>query len=186
KWNEKILEDYNGVYVISLSENPTSNEYSNYQFDICEETFEYWKTQALNLMIGETKVNNASQIKEYLSDFWQDENILYIGQSSSITNKLNKRIKQFYQHKVGQKGPHTGGYWLKLLKEINSLNIYTAKSENPIETEFKLLLKFAELKADKPIFEIENVANYFPYANLKVDIYKNHIIKNAQNSNKKK
>lgn len=186
KWNEKILDDYNGVYIISLSETPTSKKYVDYKFDICEETFEYWKTQALDLMIGENKVENKNQIREYLSDFWQNENILYIGQSSSNTNKLNKRLNQFYTHKVGKKGPHTGGYWLKLLKGINTLNIYTAKSENPIETEFKLLLKFVELKAQKPFFEVENISNYFPFANLKVDTYKTHIIKNATNSTKRK
>jgi len=116
KWNEKFDAKFNGVYIIALTDNPKSQKPNTFEFKVCEKTFKYWISEAKELEIDGIKVNRIEQVTEHLKQFWNsNENILYVGESSSTTNPIEKRVKQFYTHKVGQKGPHTGGYWMKLL-----------------------------------------------------------------------
>jgi len=185
KWNEKVDADFNGVYVISLSPNPKEASTID-EIDISKEAFNRWLKEAPDLEIDNIKVSNIEQVRSYLNKFWhKSENIIYIGESTSKTNPIQKRINQFYIHKVGQKGPHTGGYWIKLLSCLDDLYVYFAETSNPRETEFKMILRFAELISGKNIFQIKDLAASFPFANSKVDLFKKNTIKNHINSNKR-
>ncbi|OIQ21193.1 hypothetical protein [Lacinutrix sp. MedPE-SW] len=185
-WNHPLDANYNGVYVLALTSNPNDKEPHPFNFEICDDTFSYWLSQATDLQINGEKVTKKEQVKQYLKQFWNpNENILYIGESSSPTNPLQKRIKQFYSHKVGQKGPHTGGYWLKLLSCLNNVSVYYAQAQNPREVEFKMLMKFVELSTGKSFYEIENFANYLPFANVKLDVSKKHFLTKHTNRNKR-
>ncbi|WP_159798874.1 hypothetical protein [Flavobacterium sp. MK4S-17] len=186
KWNEKLDANINGVYVISTSNDPLIHNQNKIELNICQQTFNSWLNDAPNLEIENEKVFCISQVKHYLMRFWdENENILYIGESTSKTNPIQKRINQFYIHKVGKKGPHTGGYWIKLLSCLDDLYIYFAESQNPRETEFKMILKYVELKSGLNLFELDNIADYFPFANSKVDLLKINSIKNHVNRNKR-
>ena len=113
KWNEKFEAKFNGVYVIALTNDPFNTNSKNLNLKICPNAFSEWTNEAIELKVDGKENINLEQITEHLSKFWNpNENILYIGQSTSKTNPLQKRIGQFYSHKLGQKGPHTGGYWL--------------------------------------------------------------------------
>ncbi|WP_228373922.1 hypothetical protein [Epilithonimonas tenax] len=70
-----------------------------------------------------------------------------------------------------------------MLACIEDLHIYFAESPNPRETEFKMILKFVELNSGKSFFDVENLTDYFPFANSKVDILKKNLIKNHINKN---
>ena len=154
---------------------------------IFEKAFNDWINEAPNLEIENKKVINVNQVRQYLSKFWDDkENILCIGESTSKTNPIQKRVNQFYTHKIGKKGPHTGGYWIKLLSCIEDVYIYFAESSNPRESEFKMIMKYVEIKSGKSMFELENIVDYFPFANSKVDLLKANTIKNHINDNKRK
>lgn len=108
-WNYPLDAKYIGVYVVALTSNPDDEQPHPYSLEICDDTFYYWLSQATDLQIDSIKVTNKKQVEEYLIQFWNpNENILYIGESSSRTNLLQKMVKQFYTHKVGQKEPHTG------------------------------------------------------------------------------
>ena len=69
---------------------------------------------------------------------------------------------------------------------IEDLHIYFAETPNPRETEFKMILKFVELNSGKSFFDVENLTNYFPFANSKVDILKKNLIRNHINKNTRK
>jgi len=187
KWDDKFDAKYNGVYIISLNNNPKSDTPHNQPLEIDESTFQNWLSEAKNLQIDGVKVTNIKQVQDYLKQYWKkDENILYIGESTSKTNPLEKRVRQFYQHKVGKKGPHSGGYWLKLISNLKDVNIYYAECSNPRETEFKLIMRFVEHLNGKSFFKVEDFSSYFPFANLKVDVLKEHRITKPTNDNKKK
>ena len=186
KWKEKLDAKINGVYVISTSNDPLRHNQNKIELNICQKTFNRWLKDAPDLEIENQKVIHVSQVKDYLMRFWdEDENILYIGESTSKTNPIQKRINQFYIHKVGKKGPHTGGYWIKLLSCLDNLYIYFAESQNPRETEFKMILKYVELKSGLNLFELDNITDYFLFANSKVDLLKINSIKNHVNRNKR-
>ena len=101
---------------------------------------------------------------------------MYIGESQA---GLNQRIGQYYSHVVGWKGPHTGGYWIKLINELNQLYVYYSEADNSREAEFKLLMHFIESVAEQSFYDIDNLSKYLPFGNLKVDFTKYHLITNA-------
>lgn len=186
KWNEKFDANFSGIYAIALTDNPKTKVASDYNFEICPNEFNAWKNIAVDLKIQNSIIEDAKTATEYFSRFWhKKENIIYIGQSSSKTTSLSKRVNDFYSHKVGNKGPHSGGYWLKLLNCFKETYIYHAETENAPEIEFKMLMKFADLNAGKSFYEVDNFSHYFPFANLKTDIYKTHEIENAKSKRKK-
>lgn len=187
KWNTKFKAKYNGVYVIALTNNGLSNESHNSELIIDEIVFNEWIKEAPDLEIEGKKVTTKLQVETYLKSYWKkEENILYIGESTSVTNPLEKRVNQFYTHKVGKKGPHSGGYWLKLISCLTDTYIYYVECARPRETEFKLIMKFVELQAKRSFFEIDDFSSYFPFANLKIDILKGHSLRKNTNSNVRK
>ncbi|MFD0994254.1 hypothetical protein, partial [Tenacibaculum geojense] len=187
KWNEEFKAKFNGVYVIAKTNDPMTQIAKNPSFGICENAFSKWIKEATELKLNGEKDDRIENFKGHLSEFWNpNENILYIGQSSSKTNPIQKRVRQFYSHKLGQKGPHTGGYWLKLLDCLENTFVFYAEAKNPRDTEFKMLMKYIEYSTGKSFYELENIGKNLPFANLTADFYKEHRIKNATNKNKRK
>ena len=179
-WGEKFEAKYSGVYLVALTDDPTSKEPHSESFGLDSKTFKNWIQIAHKLEVNGKKATRPEQIKSELRQFWsQKENILYIGQSSSSTTNLYQRVKAYYSHKVGQQGAHTGGYWLKLLSCLNKTSIYYAKAVNPREAEFKMIMKYIEMTTGSSFYELNNLSKHLPFANLKVDILKPHLIKYA-------
>lgn len=185
KWNNPIPTEDNGVYVISLSEDASKNNGILKSFEINEEVFNKWKLLSPDLNVNGTVSKNIIEVE--INQFWKpNENILYIGESSSPTNGLSKRVNQFYQHEVGWKGPHTGGYWIKLISQLENLFVYYAKCKNPRDTEFKMLMYFIEQTTGKSFYELDELGKHLPFANLKVDFQKKHNINKAVSKSKEK
>ena len=185
KWKTPIPTNDNGVYVVSLSSDASINKDTCSTFEIGEEIFSNWKILSPNLNVN--GMVSKKIIEEELNKYWKPkEAVLYIGESTSKTNGLGKRVKQFYDHNVGRKGPHTGGYWIKLLSQLENLYVYHAKCKNPRDTEFKMLMYFIEQSTGKSFYELDELGIHLPFANLKVDFQKRHNISNAvQKKNKK-
>lgn len=179
EWGTKILETTCGVYVVSLSENPNKNLRLLEKPIVCKKIFKQWVKFSENLNVNGKKATYSILQKE-INNYWHSrENILYIGESSSMNNNLSGRVNQFYNHKVGWKGPHTGGYWIKLLKNINELYVYYSECDYPRDTEFKMLMYFIEKTTGKSFYDLEDLGKHLPFANLKVDFQKRHNIKGA-------
>ena len=177
KWNGEIEEKSSGVYLIALTDDPSSNESIAVDFGIDEMVFKDWLDKKTGLKICENEVKKLQEIEKYLLSKWHpNQNILYIGETKT---NLRTRIKSFYNYKVGNSGPHSGGYWLKLLSCLENTFIYYAKSDLSRETEFKMLLHFIELLSDNNLYDISEPAKYLPFANLKVDVTKLNDIKKA-------
>lgn len=178
RWQTKLPVPDTGVYVVSLSPNPGRNEGLLSKCTISNEVFAAW--QCLSPQLAVNGKNTLADVEAELQQYWKPkENILYIGESSSATNGLAKRVQQFYDHKVGWKGPHTGGYWIKLLAELENLYVYYAPCANPRDTEFKMLLYFIERSTGKSFYDLESLGRHLPFANLKVDFQKKHRISGA-------
>lgn len=178
KWGEPLNIEGNGVYIVSLSDNPSKNRNTLPRFKMSNAVFSSWKKLSPELNVDGNL--SKSIIEQELNQYWKPkQNILYIGESTSLTNGLAKRVNQFYIHKVGWKGPHTGGYWVKLLSELENLYVYYAVSPNPRDTEFKMLMYFIEQTTGKSFYELEELGKHLPFANLKVDFQKKHGIVKA-------
>jgi hypothetical protein len=184
KWGSPIPDKGNGVYVVSLSPDASKNSGFVPTCEIKAEVFEKWKSFSPELNVKGAL--SKAVIESELNQFWKpNEHILYIGESTSETNGLPKRVKQFYDHQVGWKGPHTGGYWLKLLSNLEDLYVYYAVCKNPRDTEFKMLMHFIEHSTGKSFYELDELGKHLPFANLKVDFHKKHSINKAVSKTKK-
>lgn len=183
-WRKPVPTNDNGVYVISLSGEASKNNGIHSTCEINEAVFDKWKSFSPELNVNGTVSKKV--IEAELNQFWKpNENILYIGESSSESNGLGKRVNQFYQHEVGWKGPHTGGYWIKLLSQLEKLFVYHAKCRNPRDTEFKMLMYFIEQTTGKSFYDLEELGIHLPFANLKVDFQKKHRINGAVSKTKR-
>lgn len=177
RWGESANERYGGVYVVSTASNPNLNTNGPELPEIDSKSVEIWCKNDPELKLYRSKFPSFDLIKIELWSHWHSkENILYIGKASD----MGKRLNQFYRHKPGKSSPHAGGQWIKVLKGCDNLYIYTAACDNPDETEFKLLLKFAEMLSGKPYDQIKNLGKYFPFANLNTAINKKHGFKGSK------
>lgn len=177
KWGvirqSKIPKEF-GVYIIEiheLFENPQLND----------NAINEWLDNSGRVEIQEHKKVNTGLAKKHLSTFWKpDESIIYIGQSSLSKGGIKKRLSDFFSHCPGNKGPHAGGYWVKLLNNIDQLNVHYAICENPHELEFRMLMYFImKTSGEKDISKLKNIGSYLPFANLTADIDKPHSITGA-------
>ena len=176
KWEDiksTDIPDKFGVYIIEL------NEVQNQPvFD--KSKINKWLSESGHVTINNIEATLKTVTTELKSHWIQDETILYIGQTSTSAKGLKKRLKDFHSHQPGNKGPHSGGYWIKLLCDLNNFKVHYAMCENAYDVEFKMLLKFVMLTANESdIMKIENLGQYLPFANLTADFDKRHNIKGA-------
>jgi len=160
-----------GVYVISLNEPVCSPEF-------CDVAISQWMNRAANMTI-DGLAPTIESIKTRLSGFWyRDEIILYIGQTSRGQQNLRRRLRQFYNHQLGNGRPHSGGLWIKTLSNINHLNVHWAIVENgdPYKSEQEMLGYFLERVSEESRQRLFDQDLPIPFANLK---YKNIIKKHG-------
>jgi hypothetical protein len=86
KWRAPVSEASPGVYVVAVTEDPSSNE--------CPVSVDYLDS-----------VEAARWIAT--------EPIVYIG---CTTRSLSKRLSEVYGHQYGKRAPHSGGQSVKLLR----------------------------------------------------------------------
>ena len=173
RWLEPIPTTRSGVYIISTSNDVSSNNGLSEIAKISKDSYKIWKENAPGLMIKGACDLTFQSINNELQKYWHPlESIVYIGKA----NNINKRLNQFYNHVIGESRPLAGGFWIKLLENLNSLFIYYSENPNPKELEFKILLFFIEHVAGKAYTEIKNIGKYLPFGNLRIDLDKNHLI----------
>jgi hypothetical protein len=63
----------------------------------------------------------TSHLPASLKAHWLEEPVVYIGQA---LQPIRKRINQFYQHKHGRRGPHSGGQDILLILSVCPLWVY--------------------------------------------------------------
>jgi archaellum component FlaF (FlaF/FlaG flagellin family) len=178
KWADSISENRNGIYIIST--NPrlefVQKEKSHINFN--QSQVEIWQINAPNIMLNGTKVSSEDLMNQ-LKRFWlPDETILYIGKAEK--QSLSKRIGQYYSHKVGEKGPHKGGYWLKLLNQLDELFVHVIPTSNSAQIEEAMLHFFMEHVSKESKSDLIDKKLCLPFANLQLraGVIKNHGLKN--------
>ena len=182
KWGEikkHSIPNKPGIYVIALP-------HEKQELEVDKKVIEDWMKKSENLSVGGEADTPSALIKELKSHWKPNATILYIGQTSTSVKGLKKRLIDFYRHKPGNSGSHSGGYWIKLLSDLDNLHVHYAACDNSYEKEFKMLMYFAmKLAKKESILDIEGLGKYLPFANLTADIDKEHRIKGAVKGKKK-
>jgi hypothetical protein len=105
----------------------------------------------------------VAELEKRLSQCWiPDEVILYIGLASS----LRSRIRGYYRTPLGARRPHSGGHFLKTLRNIYDLFVHYAPTDDPDDCEQKMLKAFCENTSTRSKSLLHDPAHPFPFANL--------------------
>ena len=119
---------------------------------------------------------DQEKVKERLSNFWlSDENIIYIGKATD----LGVRVNQYYKTAIAKSGPHSGGHWIKLLNNIESLTVHYFPCQQPEEIEYILLDEFGKHVSAKSYKHLIDKDVILPFANLEKKKIKRFIKKHG-------
>lgn len=178
QWGSSFINSENGIYIISQSKDKGFLPKANLEISFNANQMDAWLRNAPNILLHGLKPN-IQDLKRQLKGFWlPDESILYIGKAEKQT--LSERICQFYNHKVGKKSPHKGGYWLKLLSNLNELHVHLYSTKDSHKVEEELLKFFIANVSEKSRKNLIDREFCLPFANLQLRsrVIKNHGFKN--------
>jgi hypothetical protein len=178
QWGSSFINSGNGIYIISQSKDKGFLPKANLEISFNANQMDAWLRNAPNILLHGLKPS-IQDLKRQLKGFWlPDESILYIGKAEKQT--LSERICQFYNHKVGKKSPHKGGYWLKLLINLDELHVHLYSTKDSHKVEEKLLKFFIANVSEKSRKNLIDRELCLPFANLQLRsrVIKNHGFKN--------
>ncbi len=167
RWNYPVESNECGIYIVSLSKNPSENSGILKSAPINIEIVKQW-SQVCGLKLDNTSNPSVKAIAQRISEFWlPDESILYIGQTS---RPLSIRVDEYYKHELGDSSPHSGGRWLKTLSNLRSIWVHYAETPTPEKVEEQLIETFVNGVSSITKTNLRDSIHPFPFANL--ELYK--------------
>lgn len=139
-----------GIYIVSSCGDPDA------EVPTCRPRFDgraihKWIDRLPHFTLDGMKPDEETLVQR-LRTFWLPrENVLYIGQTGS---SLTERVKAYCTTELGARKPHSGGQWLKTLRNIEELFVYIAPADDAKNKE-RILLNYFRASAGE-----------LPFANL--------------------
>jgi len=162
RWGSQVNESNSGIYIISLNQSPFGLSGALEKAPIDEKICAQWLEICPQLKMDGDRPS-VQQLKNRINDFWlPDEVVLYIGKATT----LSSRIRQYYKTPIGAPRPHSGGYFLKLLSNLDQLWVHYAISNQPEKTEYQLIQFFNENVSELTKQKLRDPEHPFPFANL--------------------
>jgi transcription elongation factor GreA len=155
-WGRPMRAPRPGVYVIELPDPPAVAPIELTRVG-------KWLERVPGLRLdGERPTSKALAAR--LASFWlPSQPVLYIG---STTSSVAGRMAALVRHVIGERRPHAGGQWLKVLLVEDRLRVWWAESDAPEEYEDALLAAFGAgiSGAERAMLPDQNVV--LPFANM--------------------
>jgi transcription elongation factor GreA len=99
-----------------------------------------------------------------LASFWvPGQSVLYVGRSA---RSLAGRVGALYATELGHRRPHSGGHWLKTLRDPQAMRLWWSETEAVEEYEDALIGAFAESLPPSSTARPSSAMPIFPWANL--------------------
>lgn len=169
KWGTRINCKGEGIYIISLSEKVEVNQNAT-EFPISMNILENWIKKLGYFTIDGKETQDANVIKDRLSEFWiPDESILYIGKAPLRKNGggIGNRVQEFYDTNIGERRPHAGGHWIKMLKNLDELHVFYIECQDSTFFEAQMLSFFGtQLSENIKKKKLSKKDPILPFANL--------------------
>jgi hypothetical protein len=184
-WNTTVDDSNEGIYVISSSSDPDKNLGTSLKPIFNEIQIKNWIQKLPDFQIDGLKPT-LEVVKKRLEDFWlPDENVLYIGKAPKRKNgeAIGNRIREYYITELGNGSPHSGGQWIKTLKNLNSFFVYYGYTSSSDDIERKMLTSFMDGVSDETKRILRDKSLPLPFANIRYKPRndKNHGMKNQRN-----
>jgi hypothetical protein len=163
KWMTKPGAFASGVYIVSLTASPNSRSGRLIQAPLADAKFQRWLAVRRELTLDGSRPS-LQRLMDRIQRFWiPDEVILYIGRAGT---PLSKRVGQYYSTPIGSRSPHAGGYFLKLLSNLDQLWVHYAECSDFKAAESQMLRHFCAHVSSRSREALHDPAHPFPFANL--------------------
>src|ERR1700722_7411198 len=162
RWGTKLPTSEPGVYIVSLTEFLDSFDGRLAEAPLAAPKFERW-LRARSQLTLDGKRPTVRLLMDRVRNFWiPDEVILYVGLATSLSNRLG----QYYKTPIGARSPHAGGYFLKLLSNLDRLWVHYAECPDFKKAEGEMLQRFCDHVSEDSRRSVRDSARPFPFANL--------------------
>lgn len=184
RWGERVPERNKGVYVVSLSARADEVDATLRTAPIAPCALaQLLKVRPELRLDGESPTPEA--LKARIESFWAaDEIVLYIGRAGlrDRDRSLSTRVREYYKTPLGARRPHSGGWFLKLLRKLDSLFVFYSPVSDPEGAEGAMIRRYCEGLSEATLLRIRDPAHPFPFANLEYPrrVYKLHGITGAR------
>jgi len=179
RWCEDLPTSASGVYLLSLSRSLNTYDGKLVTAPLAIAEFGNWLKACPRLTLDGVRPN-AQDLMKRVAQFWHpDEVILYMG----LAKSLSRRLGQYYRTPVGARRPHSGGFFLKLLSDLDHLWVHYALCPNPKLAEDRMLRRFCNNVSDESKDALFDPKHPFPFANLEWprNVRKVHRLRGARN-----
>lgn len=162
QWGTRPPEPTPGVYIVSLTDSLDGFDGVLVRAPLAKAVFEDWLQICPGLTLDDDRPT-VEQLMDRVGRFWlSDEVILYIGLATSLSTRLG----QYYTTPIGARRPHSGGYFLKLLSNLQELWVHYARTNDLDTAEDAMLRCFTEAVSEGSKRELFDPGHPFPFANL--------------------
>jgi hypothetical protein len=181
RWGERVGDERSGVYVVALIDEQNSPTGALTEAPITDAAIEELLAVRPELTLDANRPTVA-ELKARIGAFWlPDEAIVYIGLATS----LRSRVGSFYRTPIGARRPHSGGWFLKMLSNLEDLFVHFAYVDDFDAAEIAMLKCFVAGVSPATVAGLADPAHPWPFANLEVrrdrrKIRKLHGIKGAR------
>ena len=163
RWKKPTTYNLGGVYIISLTESLNTFDGKLIEAPLAAVEFQRWRDACPELTL-DGKPPSDQQLMDRIRRFWiPDEVILYIGLAGK---SLSRRLDQYYGTQIGAPGPHSGGYFLKLLSNLDQLWVHYAPCRDFKSAEYEMLRRFRDHVSQDSRRGLQDPVHPFPFANL--------------------
>lgn len=179
RWGNRVPTDRPGIYVVAIADSPESLEPTLQSAPISSTAIEALLEVRPELRVDQAPPTTAD-IRKRIAGFWlPDETVLYVGLAGT---SLRNRINQYYKTPLGARKPHAGGWFLKLLSNLQSLHVHFAETTDPSGAENAALQRFGSNVTPSTKRGLRDPEHPFPFANLEWPrgVRKNHGITGAK------
>jgi len=156
RWGTKPPSRASGIFAIEAARATRSAP-----FDVVE--VRRWLERVPSLLIDGERPTEAG-LADRLGSFWvPGQTLLYVGRTSK---SLGARVAALYATELGYRRPHSGGHWLKTLREQGKLRLWWAETDAPEEYEDAVLAAFADSVPQDVAARLPHAGPLLPWANL--------------------
>lgn len=155
-WGIKVPSEDTGVYVVE-----TETAYPAAPIEVA--SVAAWLDRVATLTLDGRRPTKEELVAR-LAAFWiPSRRIVYIGRSS---RPLVDRVQEFYSTPLGNRSPHAGGHWLKVLSVLPRCRVWWAPTPHFLLAEGNLLTAFATTVPEKEARQLHDPNMVLPFANL--------------------
>ncbi len=184
RWAQPVPESRSGVYVVSLTDDPSALPASAAEPPLSMEAIEHLLAVRPQLTLDGARPTPHA-LAERIGSFWfPDEVALYIGRAgvAARPRALRTRIREYYTTPLGARKPHAGGWFLKTLENLPELFVHYAAVADPERAESEMTREYCGSVSKAALAAVRDPDRPFPFANLEwpKGVRKNHGIVGAR------